>query len=43
VCDASKLRRITGWQPRRDLLAETLPDLLESWRERIQKEATRGV
>jgi GDP-4-dehydro-6-deoxy-D-mannose reductase len=43
VCDAAKFRREAGWEPRRDFLAETLPDLLESWRERIRKGEARGL
>jgi GDP-4-dehydro-6-deoxy-D-mannose reductase len=36
LCDASKLCAETGWRPQRDLMDETLPDLLQSWRERAR-------
>ncbi len=38
VCDASRLRARTGWQPRYSL-AETLHDILAYWRERARAEA----
>lgn len=36
VCDASRFRERTGWQPQRTL-AQTLQDILEDWRIRIQQ------
>lgn len=43
VCDASRLRARTGWQPRYTL-AETLHDILNYWRARVRAEvqATTG-
>lgn len=43
VCDASRLRARTGWQPRY-ALAETLHDILNYWRTRVRAEvqATTG-
>jgi GDP-4-dehydro-6-deoxy-D-mannose reductase len=39
VCDASRLRMRTGWQPHYTL-AETLHDILTYWRERVRAEVT---
>jgi GDP-4-dehydro-6-deoxy-D-mannose reductase len=39
VCDASRLRMRTGWQPHYTL-AETLHDILTYWRERVRTEVT---
>lgn len=38
VCDASRLRARTGWQPRYTL-QETLHDILTYWRQRVRAEA----
>ncbi len=38
-CDASKLRRATGWAPRIPF-EQTLADVLDDWRARIRLEAT---
>jgi GDP-4-dehydro-6-deoxy-D-mannose reductase len=38
VCDPAKFHQATGWAPIRDLGTETLPDLLESWRDRVSRE-----
>ena len=35
VCDASKLRAVTGWEPRIPL-EQTLRDVLDEWRDRVQ-------
>ena len=37
VCDASRLRAATGWQPQRQI-QETLRDLLDYWRKNVQKD-----
>jgi len=36
IGDAAKLRKLTGWSPKRDYLTVTLPDTLEYWREQIK-------
>jgi GDP-4-dehydro-6-deoxy-D-mannose reductase len=39
ICDYEKLNRVTGWHPRIDL-TQTLGDLLNYWRERVNSGGT---
>jgi len=39
VCDNSRLKGATGWQPEIDL-RKTLSDLLSGWREQVKTSAT---
>ena len=41
VCDSSRLRQATGWQPRIDL-RDSLRDLLEFWRVEVRKARADG-
>lgn len=36
VCDANKLRNLTGWEPKINVLDKTLPDLLNYWDKKIR-------
>ncbi|MBC8076252.1 MAG: GDP-mannose 4,6-dehydratase, partial [Chloroflexales bacterium] len=38
VCDATRFRAATGWQPTVSL-DQTLRDILDDWRERVRSEA----
>ena len=42
VCDASKLRAETGWEPQLPL-ERTLSDLLDYWRQEIERETPHGT
>jgi GDP-mannose 4,6-dehydratase len=38
--DCTKFKKATGWEPKKDFLKDVVPDMMDYWRKKIEKEIT---